>query len=373
MSETTANEHFNTATNEGAIAADAPPPGSPYFKPVRFNGQSGEFFGIWIVNLILTMVTMGIYDAWAKVRVKNYFYQNTVIGERDRLVYHATGGQIFIGRIIAFAVIVVISLINQFFPFMIPVTGLLILIAMPYLINRSLRFNARMTSWRNVRFDWHGTYWKTLLVFVIGPAISILSLGLLLPVMSRYYYQYYAKGHSFGITRFDASTRTGQFYAAFLRGFVLPIAIALIIVMGIAAFFIFSGSAYPFIPAEFSVGMTQILIFLVVIAISMLNTVYNAMCRNILLKSLSLGDAVDFNSSIRPWTWFGIVATNFLAILFSLGLAIPWTLIRAYRYLASNTYYRLHTDEHQFADQKSKEMSAFGQEFADMEGWEISI
>ncbi len=36
--------------------------------PLEFHGSGGEYFRIWIVNLCLTIVTFGIYTAWAKVR-----------------------------------------------------------------------------------------------------------------------------------------------------------------------------------------------------------------------------------------------------------------------------------------------------------------
>ena len=42
-------------------------------NPVQFNGRGGEFFGIWIVNILLSIITLGIYSAWAKVRTKRYF------------------------------------------------------------------------------------------------------------------------------------------------------------------------------------------------------------------------------------------------------------------------------------------------------------
>lgn len=71
-----------------------------------FSGNAKEYFGIWIVNILLTIVTIGIYSAWAKVRRKRYFNGNTVLAGRA-FGYHATGGQIFKGRLIAFAFIVI--------------------------------------------------------------------------------------------------------------------------------------------------------------------------------------------------------------------------------------------------------------------------
>ena len=41
--------------------------------PVIFEGKTSEYFGIWIVNLLLSLLTLGIYSAWAKVRRKKYF------------------------------------------------------------------------------------------------------------------------------------------------------------------------------------------------------------------------------------------------------------------------------------------------------------
>ncbi len=51
----------------------------------QFHGKGGEFFGIWIVNVILSIITLGIYSAWAKVRTYQYFYGNGVFQGSCRL------------------------------------------------------------------------------------------------------------------------------------------------------------------------------------------------------------------------------------------------------------------------------------------------
>src|SRR5258707_6333866 len=53
--------------------------------PLRFTGRAGEYFRIWIVNICLSIVTLGIYSAWAKVRRKRYFYGNTLDRKSTRL------------------------------------------------------------------------------------------------------------------------------------------------------------------------------------------------------------------------------------------------------------------------------------------------
>ena len=69
-------------------------------SPVQFTASAGEYFRIWIVNLALTILTLGIYSAWAKVRKKRYFYGHTLI-EGDSFDYRANPLSILKGRIIA--------------------------------------------------------------------------------------------------------------------------------------------------------------------------------------------------------------------------------------------------------------------------------
>ncbi|WP_373776122.1 DUF898 family protein, partial [Neisseria dentiae] len=38
----------------------------------EFHGNAGEYFNIWIVNIFLTIITLGIYGPWAKVRRLRY-------------------------------------------------------------------------------------------------------------------------------------------------------------------------------------------------------------------------------------------------------------------------------------------------------------
>ena len=68
-------------------------------KPFKFTGNAVEFFGIWVVNIALTIVSLGIYSAWAKVRTKQYFYGNTLL-DHSAFQYLATPVQILKGRII---------------------------------------------------------------------------------------------------------------------------------------------------------------------------------------------------------------------------------------------------------------------------------
>ena len=84
-------------------------------RNVIYSGDSSEYFRIWIVNIFLTIITLGIYSAWAKVINTKYIYQNINI-DGHRLDYIADPVNILIGRLIATAFLVVFYLIAIFLP-----------------------------------------------------------------------------------------------------------------------------------------------------------------------------------------------------------------------------------------------------------------
>src|SRR5688572_15817109 len=52
----------------------------PQRLKVEFTGSGSEYFRIWIVNLLLTIVTLSLYRPFAKARRLAYFHGNTLVG-----------------------------------------------------------------------------------------------------------------------------------------------------------------------------------------------------------------------------------------------------------------------------------------------------
>ena len=65
-----------------------------------FTGSGAEYFRIWAFNLTLTISTLGLYGAWAKVRRLQYFYQHTLL-DGSVLDYIANPVSILLGRLLA--------------------------------------------------------------------------------------------------------------------------------------------------------------------------------------------------------------------------------------------------------------------------------
>jgi len=106
--------------------------------PFVFHGQGGEFFRIWIVNIGLTLLTLGIYSAWAKVRTKRYFYGNTEL-EGDRFDYLGDPIAILKGRILAVALLVAYQVLVSFAPPVITGAVLLLFLSVDNLPSTALQ------------------------------------------------------------------------------------------------------------------------------------------------------------------------------------------------------------------------------------------
>ena len=370
-------------------------------EPIKFKGQAGEYFGIWIVNLLLTIITIGIYGAWAKVRTKKYFSSNTEI-DGHSFGYHATGWQILKGRILVALVSLVFVLgvvftsavgelasgIYVIFVF------ILAILALPWIVNNALKFSARMTSYRNIRLNWRGTYGQTLFIYYVTPLLSIVSLGLLIPLVTKYYFNYYAKGHYYGTSGFRTEASTNDFFRGALRSGALPslvilyfLIIYMVVIRWEAISYVIdypnriedvilaeSGGLSYYLPWGLS-----FLIPVLIISAVFTNLIFRIMSRNILLNSLALANkedkeiSVKFGSDLNPFRYLWIIISNSFVAVITLGLMIPWTQIRFYRYLCVSTKTEITGDMDKFLDSEKSRLSAFGEEYAEMEGIEAGI
>ena len=329
--------------------------------PVEFTGKSAEFFGIWIVNVLLSIVTLGIYSAWATVRTKSYFYGNTKL-DSHAFSYLAKPLQILKGRLLAIAFFVIYSLVSSFFP----IAGLFFTIALvflfPWFIVQGLRFDSRMTSYRNVRFNFHGSYGKALVTFILLPIVGMLTFYLAMPWVMKKMNEFVLSNTSYGEQRLTTYIETKQYYLAALM-------VLLVTVIGVAAIIaiIFAGvgGLDPAAFAGLSSGAQVAAGLVYFVLIFLVNAIFKVKIRNHTFNSSEFDDLAKFRSSMAVTTYFTLIATNFLAIICSLGLAYPWTAIRTARYFADITEAKISDKATAVIDTMGDHKSSFGDEAAD--------
>src|SRR5712672_2612070 len=223
------------STDQGAAANVA---GPEKRHAVEFTADTGEYFRIWIVNLALTIVTLGIYSAWAKVRKRRYFYGHTRI-DGEAFEYRANPLAILKGRLIAVALFAVFYAISHYAPLYIWSIYLVLLFFGPWLVVRSLAFNAYNTAYRNVRFAFSGTY-RTCLGLVLGHGLlTLVTLGLGFPFLRRRLVQFAMENHSYGTTRFALAE---GFKKPFVRPYFVAMGVSMLLVVLLAAFFALVGA-----------------------------------------------------------------------------------------------------------------------------------
>ena len=306
----------------------------------EFSGKAGEFFRIWIVNLLLTIVTLGIYSAWAKVRTKRYFYGSTRVAG-STFSYLANPVTILKGRLIALAFMVVLSLSAQFSSILYLVLMLVLLVATPWVIARGLAFNARMSAWRNVRFRFDGGYGVILINFLLLPIVVAVTLGLAFPWMVKKQKECLVMNYSFGGKRFEPAFTTGDFYKIYLAAFCilcLTGLLALIPIVGIVL-----------APFGYLVALSYVM----------------ARQTNVVYGKSRLED-YGFESRIGVVKLALLYLTNLLAIVFTLGLAIPWAMIRLARYRLSCITLVADESLDSFTDKAQEEQSALGEELGEV-------
>ena len=199
--------------------------------PVEFTGKTGEYFGIWIVNLLLIIITLGIYSAWAKVRTHRYFYGNTLL-DGSPFDYLASPIAILKGWAIAVAVLIVYNILVNVFPLTSLLLVPLMLIALPWIIVRAMRFRAHNSAWRNIRFGFKKAYAEAAKVFILFSILIIFTLGLFLPYYIYATNRFVVANSGFGATAFSFHATAKDFYKIFLK----PVLVMLVVLGLVFAF-----------------------------------------------------------------------------------------------------------------------------------------
>lgn len=389
---------------------------------VVFTGKASEYFGIWIVNLLLTILTFGIYSAWAKVRRKKYFYNNTLI-DNVGFDYHAKPIAILKGRLIAFVFFVGYAFggeVNVFVPIIFVV---LFFLALPWIVVRASLFNARNTSHRGLRFDFVGKLGEAVLIFILLPIVTLFSLYLALPYMEHQRNKFMMSNHRFGLSRFDLHAKVSSFYKVYAILLIIPLIIGILLAIAIPAYQSYSHSAVkqsemsmPYVNKYVDVEagnqivlvanavdqqnvaeesqdevfkeildehkqeqgdtistllknasktlFVMVAVFAYLIIIFGFVAYFKARIGNLIWNNTTLED-LSFKSSLRVRDFWWIYMTNMIAIILTFGLATPWAQVRTARYRASKLQIVGDVDFDQFVGDKKDAVRATGEEIAD--------
>ncbi|WP_156819173.1 YjgN family protein [Psychrobacter lutiphocae] len=389
-------------------------------KQVKFNGSGDEYFKIWIVNVLLSIVTFGIYYPWAKVRTRRYFYANTEYAGRF-FDYHATGKQLFLGYLIGVVILIVIQVISFIVPAASIILPIVLFAVIPWIVWRSLQFNMRMTSFSNVRFGFIGQLKTAYFVYMLLPILGYLAvIGLIVIgfgsmtgfsgisgstdfspigvlvfilasifalVLSVYMAGLFIKksteyqiGHTkFGQGRFLIDVDTKTFAKIALKTGLIAMATVgvFVLIFGLIFGSVVAGSIDDpeNVLAMFGFIFGFMIAYFGFIAASLFIAAYSySRQRQYIFANTTLDERIHFKSTVAAKSYFVVLITNMLLVLFSAGLATPWAKVRVAQYLADNTWIDADDmDINQYLTNKQNEQSAIGEEIGDVLDIDINI
>ncbi len=181
-----------------------------------FSGKGGEYFGIWIVNILLSIITIGIYSAWAKVRRLHYFYRNTQVAGSS-FDFHARPIDILKGRLVAFGAYVAFIGLSKLSVTASLVLALFLFAVIPYFAYKSLRFRYRNSSWRQIRFNFRGKVPGAYGAFFGWPLAALFSVYTLVPIAHHQSTAYTLGNGALGATPATFSAKIWDFYKVYFK------------------------------------------------------------------------------------------------------------------------------------------------------------
>lgn len=319
--------------SEGSIAVA--PAGSQRYRLI-FSGTAGEYFRIWIVNLFLTVVTFGIFAAWAKVRSRRYLYAHTLLAGQP-FDYMANPWFIFKGNLIVGAGVLLYLFADTYD--VVFSSGVLaaFYLVLPFLIFKSLRFNAHNSAYRNIRFRFYGNLKESYGIYLLLPILIPLTLGLIVPYWMYRRKKYFFQNFSYGSTRNCFKGKSGAFYRTYGIAGLLSLAFVGLIGVGIMVF----ATVVKDISVQ-QAGFKQAIIMIPIVIYAMMMVYFTLIQQYIYVRVTNLcwaqtraGD-LKFESRLQIKSLLWIRLTNIFAILVSAGLLIPWAKIRRIRYVLNS-------------------------------------
>jgi uncharacterized membrane protein YjgN (DUF898 family) len=284
-----------------------PPPLPAARRRLSFHGTGGTLFGLHVVNVFFTVLTLGVYYFWGKTRIRRYIFGASAF-EGDRFAYHGTAQELLLGFAKAFVVffvpIVVLTVVRDVLDVGPTIKGaaalsisLLFLMFLPVAMVGARRYRLSRTSWRGIRFSFRGVALEFVKIFVKGTFLTGLTFGLYYPFFVTRRQAFMISHSYFGNERFDFDGRGRELFGPFLLSVLLTLP---------------------------TLGLCWVW--------------FLARKRRFFWEHTTFGAAARFGSTVTGGALLGLWVVNAILLVCTLGLAWPWVRVRnidfAFRYLA---------------------------------------
>jgi len=225
-----------------------------------YAGRLGELFPIVFVNMLLSIVTLGIYRFWGKTKIRRYLWSR-VSFQDEPLEYTGTGTELFLGFLIVMVILIPVLLLNSFLqialqnkPDVFIAVQILYGLAFMYLVYiatyRAQRYRLTRTSWRGIRGGMSGsaiTFANKAFLYML---LTIVTLGVMYPKMQVALQKYRTENSVFG----DVNLEFDAPFAPLMKSWLFSL-VCLLTLYGTMGYF-----TYEFVEAiEVKPGQAEVL------------------------------------------------------------------------------------------------------------------
>jgi hypothetical protein len=183
-------------------------------KVFTFGAKFGSFISLFIGNLLLTIITLGIYSPWFMTNMYKFFATNAKHGE-DNLEFKGKGSDLFviflvtlfIPMLVIGAIVMIGAFIGGFMNTLMhkempEISGLviiLIMLAVVSIIFITIFFTYYFYKWcvnlsfKGYEIKWETELWPSVLQILVQTGLSVITIGIYSPVASLKLFKYFAE------------------------------------------------------------------------------------------------------------------------------------------------------------------------------------
>ena len=299
---------------------------------LKFEGNGGEYFGILIVNWLLTLITLGIYYPWAKAKKLKYIYGVTSIDD-NHFSFHGKGKEMFIGMLKLMLFVVVLYLLLVLFMFLnLSIIGIILFYIvfiglLPLAMHGSMRYRLSRTTLRGIRFGYRGDRGTLIKEFIKMFLLTLITFGIYGAWMQMKLRNYMVGNVRYGEVEGRFKGDGGDYFVLNLKGYFLSL-----ITLGIYMFW------------------WQKDLF----AYSIDNMSFHKDEQKIKLKSTMTGGGL-----------FGLQIVNLLLTIVTLGFGYAWVEMRTMKFYTENIKIEGDIDLASLTQTEEEYSNAFGEDALD--------
>ncbi|MET0364291.1 MAG: YjgN family protein [Sphingobium sp.] len=315
----------------------------------RFEGRWREYAPIAFTNLLLTIVTLGIYRFWATTRTRQYLWSRTQFID-EPLEWTGTGKELLVGFLLVallfgipflFLNFGAQALVLQGHAGIAAILGIASFFAILYLTGvarfRALRYRLSRSYWHGIRggsdnagfgYGW-SWLWKS--------TVGVLPFWLLVPWSMTTLWNDRWSLMSFGSQTFRSEARGERIFKRFLLFYLAPI---LFVIIGmVIAVAVASGvgdlktmSATAAIGAAF---VAILFVFGIYILLGLVALAYYAAFLRETIGHLSLGD-IEFQFGATTWQWLKLFFGDVALVICTLGIGALFLTYRHWKFFITH-------------------------------------